>query len=158
MKNFRKTKFRQSFLHSASSNHKVVFYSPHRFEWLPGFITVVNFGSCEALLPPNSFNGDWIMERNFCLSESMRNDPFTKFKLSLLISSTAFLNKLCFNSPHRDALLPSCAWLVFYTILQIEKADSLVNAVLIHGYSPTATQTYLTDIQVNIQWHIWQDA
>jgi len=69
-----------SFSHSASSNHKVVLYSPHRL--LPSFITVVNFGSCAAILPPNSFNGDWIMERNFCLSESMRNYPFTKFKLS----------------------------------------------------------------------------
>jgi len=30
--------------------------------------------------------------------------------------------------------------------MQIEKVDTSMNAVLIHGNSPTATQTYLTDI------------
>jgi len=89
--NVRKSKFRQ-FLQSESSNHKVVLYSPHRFEELPAFVTLVNFGSCEATVPPNSLNGDWIMERNILVRESIRNYPFTKFKLSLLSSASCLKN------------------------------------------------------------------
>ena len=85
--------------YSLKAVHKVVLYSPHRFEELPAFVTHVNFGSCEATVPPNSLNGDWIMERNIFVRESMRNYPFTKFKLTLL-SSASCLKNFCFNSPH----------------------------------------------------------
>jgi len=48
------------------------------------------------------------MKRNICL--------ICKFKLSFLVSSAAVMKKLCLNSPHTHALLPTSALLV-YTVL-----------------------------------------
>jgi len=40
--------------------------------------------------------------------------------------------------------------MVFSPIVQLEKVDSSVNAVLIDGNSPIAITTYLSDILVNV--------